>query len=424
MIRFLLLGLLRDRSRSLFPVMIVALGVTLTVFLQAYLKGAMGDIVRSSAGFSTGHVKAMSKAYAENKAQTPNDLALLGVGELLAQLRERHPDLDWVARIRFGGLLDVPDEHGETRTQGPATGLAVDLLSPLSTEIATLNLRPSLVRGRLPERPGEILVGDEFAGKLEVEPGDRVTLLSSTMHGSMSMENFLVAGTVRFGVNAMDRGAVLADIADIRRALDMNDAAGELLGYFRGGLYPDAAAVRMARAFNERFADPADDYAPVMQALRDQDGLGEYLDLANYFSLIASVVFLVAMSIVLWNVGLIGGLRRYGEMGLRLAIGEDKRHVYATVIAEALVIGAAGSAIGTAIGLALAGYLQIHGLEVGSMVKSSSMMMSNVIRAEITRETYYIGFVPGVLSTVLGAALSGIGIFRRQTAQLFKELEA
>jgi len=127
---------------------------------------------------------------------------------------------------------------------------------------------------------------------------------------------------------------------------------------------------------------------------------------------------------VLWNVGLIGGLRRYGEMGLRLAIGEDKRHVYVTMIAEALVVGTVGSAIGTAIGLALAGYLQIHGLEVGSMVKSSSMMMSNVIRAEITRETYYIGFIPGVLSTVLGAALSGIGIFRRQTAQLFKELEA
>ncbi|MCK4623214.1 MAG: ABC transporter permease, partial [Desulfuromonadales bacterium] len=158
-------------------------------------------------------------------------------------------------------------------------------------------------------------------------------------------------------------------------------------------------------------------------ALRDQDGLGEYLDMSQYFSFIASGIFVVAMSIVLWNVGLIGGLRRYGEMGLRLAIGEDKRHVYGSLIIEALGVGIVGSIIGTAIGLALAWYLQVHGLDIGSMVKNSSMMMSNVMRAEITSVTYYIGFIPGLLSTVLGAALSGIGIYQRQTAQLFKELE-
>lgn len=423
MIRFLLKGLLRDRSRSLFPVLIVSLGVTLTVFLQAWLQGAMGDIVRSNAGFSTGHVKIMSKAYAENKAQIPNDLALLGVSDILAKLRTRYPNMEWVERIRFGGLLDIPDEQGETRAQGPATGLAVDLLSPQSLEIVTLNIRKSIVRGRLPAKSGEILIGDEFAGKLKANPGDTVTLLSSTMHGSMSMQNFTIAGTVRFGVNAMDKGAVLVDISDIRRALDMDDAAGELLGYFRDGFYYDVAAIQITQAFNKQFADPDDDYAPVMLALRDQDGLGEYLDMGNYFAFIASGIFVIAMSIVLWNMGLIGGLRRYGEMGLRLAIGENKHHVYGSMIIEALIIGILGSAIGTAIGLVLAGYLQVHGLDIGSMVKNSSMLMSNIIRAEINNVTYYIGFLPGMFSTVLGAALSGIGIYKRQTAQLFKELE-
>jgi putative ABC transport system permease protein len=423
MIRFLLKGLLRDRSRSLFPLLIVSIGVMLTVFLQAWLQGAMGDMVRSNANFSTGHVKIMSKAYAENKAQTPNDLALLGVSDLLAKLRNRYPDMVWVERIRFGGLLDIPDEQGETRAQGPATGLAVDMLSHQSSEIATLNIRKSIVRGRLPDKSGEILIGDEFAEKLGANPGDTVTLLSSTMHGSMSMQNFTIAGTVRFGVNAMDRGAVLVDITDIRRALDMNDATGELLGYFGDGLYHDASATQIAQAFDDQFADPDDDYAPVMWSLRDQDGLGEYLDMGNYFSFIASGIFVLAMSIVLWNVGLIGGLRRYGEMGLRLAIGEDKGHVYGSIIIEALIIGILGSVIGTAVGLTLAWYLQVQGLDIGSMVKNSSMMMSNIIRAKITGVSYYIGFIPGMLSTVLGAALSGIGIYKRQTAQLFKELE-
>jgi len=58
------------------------------------------------------------------------------------------------------------------------------------------------------------------------------------------------------------------------------------------------------------------------------------------------------------------------------------------------------------------------------MLEGSTMMMSGIYKARITPETYYIGFIPGILATFLGTALAGIGIYRRQTAQLFKELQA
>jgi putative ABC transport system permease protein len=52
------------------------------------------------------------------------------------------------------------------------------------------------------------------------------------------------------------------------------------------------------------------------------------------------------------------------------------------------------------------------------------MMMQSVMRARITTEAWYIGFIPGILATAIGTALAGIGIFKRKTAQLFKELQA
>jgi len=38
--------------------------------------------------------------------------------------------------------------------------------------------------------------------------------------------------------------------------------------------------------------------------------------------------------------------------------------------------------------------------------------------------SYFIGFIPGFMATILGAAFSGLVIFKRNTANLFKELEA
>jgi putative ABC transport system permease protein len=63
------------------------------------------------------------------------------------------------------------------------------------------------------------------------------------------------------------------------------------------------------------------------------------------------------------------------------------------------------------------------GIDVTSMMKNSTMMFTDVIRAEVTPFTYLIGFLPGMLATFLGTAISGIGIYKRQTSQLFKELE-
>jgi putative ABC transport system permease protein len=169
-------------------------------------------------------------------------LALRGVNQILSELQQQYPEMTWVKRIQFGGLLDVPNEIGETHSQVPAFGLGIDLLSPGSSEIATLNIKKAIVGGRMPQNPGEILIGDNLAWKLEVQLGEIATLLTSTMYGSMAMHNFIVIGTIRFGVLAIDRGAMIADIADIQQALDMVDAAGEILGYLEGRIYDDEKA--------------------------------------------------------------------------------------------------------------------------------------------------------------------------------------
>ena len=423
MIRFLIKGLLRDRSRSLLPFATVVLGSMLTVVGFNWINGAISGMIESSANFSAGHVKVMSRAYAAEADQAPNDLALEGVRALLAELERDHPGLVWTPRIKFGGLIDIPDENGETRAQGPAAGLAIDLRSPASPERGLLNLDKAVVRGRLPERPGEILLSDAFAARLGVGPGSTATLIGATMYGAMAVQNFTVSGTIRFGISALDRGAVLADIADIQDALDMEDASGEILGFYRDSLYRDKQAVALAASFNAARRGEEGDFAPEMVSLRGQGGLAQTLDLVTSIYTLMLVVFILIMSIVLWNAGLMGSLRRYGEFGIRLALGEDKGRLYGSLIAEGLAIGVVGSLVGTAVGLVASYYLQAKGINISSLMRNASIIVSDVLRARVTPMSYVIGFVPGLAATFLGRAVSGIGIYKRQTSRLAKEFE-
>ena len=422
MINFLLKGIFRDRNRSRLPMLVVAIGVMFTVFLYCYLTGVLGDMINFNAKFSSGHVKIVTRAYEENMDIMPLDLSLTETDELLADVREKYPETDWVERIQFGGLIDVPDENGETKEQGTTVGLALDLLSPNSTEPDRLGLDKALVKGSIPENNGQVLISDEFAEKLGIEPGADITFIGSTMHGGMTIYNYTLAGTVKFGINMLDKGAIIIDIQDARMALDMYRSSSEILGFNNVDYYDDELAGEMSYEFNREMSGNGE-FDPVMLSLRESSGMSMYLDLINGAIGIISTVFILALSIILWNTGLIGGIRRYGEVGLRLAVGETKGHIYRSMIVESLSIGLVGSVIGTLIGLALAYWVQVQGIDISHMLEDSTMIMPGVFRTRITTDAYYIGFIPGLLSTAFGTMLAGIGIYKRQTANLFKELQ-
>ncbi len=423
MLKFLLKGILRDKSRSILPIIIISIGVALTVLLSGYMKGMMGDVTDQNARFDTGHAKVMTRAYAENIDQLPNDLALLEVGSLIETLEKDFPQMDWVKRTRFGGLIDVPDAEGNSRGQGPAAGLAINLLNKNSGEAERMNITTSIVTGELPDEQGEALLGHDFAEKLELKIGDEVTYFGTTMNGSMSLQSFKISGTIRYGMAAMDKGAMVIDISDAQQMLDMEDGTGEVLGFLKSKVYDNEKALEVADAFNAKYANDPDEFAPVMKTLKQQNNLADLLDYADVMSGLFVFMFIAAMSVVLWNTGLLAGLRRYKEFGIRLALGEAKGTIYRALIMEAVLIGIIGSIVGTVIGLGLAYYMQVYGIDISSYMENSSMLMPSVVRAKITPELFYIGFIPGLAAMVLGTMLSGLGIYKRETASLFKELE-
>ncbi len=430
MIRWLIQGIVRDKTRFLFPFIVVGVGVALMITMLGFMDGIFMSMVETTSILDTGHLRLVNKAYYDEEHLNPMDRAL-GGQKATGKWLEEHSgtSIQWLPRIRWGAILDVPDEQGETLSQTPIQGMAMDL-SSASPEIERLKLQKSLVQGSLPQHRFEMLIGYQLAETLDLQPGDSVTLIGQSFDGGLASDNYKVTGLIRFGVFAMDKKMALIDLKDAQDTFYMEDMVTEWLGFFPSRVaFQDYGRRKM-------------ELEPELKALKSQPPAGWYVDddpilltileqrnmdeMAKMFLLIRGillVIFTFLMVLVLWNAALLNGIHRYGEMGLRLALGETHIRLVGLAVFEALVIGCAGALAGSLLGGGLVWYLQEVGVDMGDAFAQSGMMLTDVMRGRLSLEGFVYGIVPGLAASALGTLCASFAIFKRSEANLFREME-
>jgi len=432
MTRWLLIGIFRDKTRSLFPFLVVTVGVALVITLVGFMEGVFMGMVDMTAKLDTGHLRFVNKPFYDEEHLIPMDRALADQEKTLKWLKENSdPEIAWAPRIRWGAILDVPDENGETKTQTPAIGMAIDLLSKNSTEVGRMDLERSIVEGRAPVKSGEMLVGYKLAEALKLKLGDTLTLIGQTFDGGLATDNYIAVGFIRFGVFAMDKRMALIDLADAQKTFYMEGMVTDWLGflpphvgYKKFILMQEDINKRMAGLRNDPPEGWAKDDVPIILSILDQRNLGV---ITGKFEMVRGIivgVFLFLMALVLWNAGILNVMHRYGEMGLRLAMGETHFQLLMSLVTEAVLIGSLGVLAGCLTGGALTYYLQEVGINMGDAFAKTGLMMNDVVRGRVSLEGFITGIIPGMTASVLGTLIAGFAIFKRSTANLFRELES
>ena len=279
------------------------------------------------------------------------------------------------------------------------------------------------------ENSKEVLLSTKLAKRLQVAPNDEVTFVGSSFFGGSASYNYIIVGTFDLNLGPIDKDMMIADFKGAQTALymDNDDATSEILGYNIDLKFDDNNTVLMRDKFNLFYQNEVDEFKPFMLALRDSNQMGDLVDFSNVIMIVILGLFLVVVTLVLWNMGIMNGLRRYGEIGMRLAVGEPKGHVFKSMVIESAIIGFLGSIFGTLIGITITSYFENVGIDYSKALdnlSSSNFAMPSIFYPQITPELYYIGFIPGILATVFGTMLAGRAIYKRQMSQLFKELEA
>ncbi len=285
-----------------------------------------------------------------------------------------------------GGYAQLVDPEGVPMGN---PGQGAPTLGFSATDIDELN-PTTLVEGRSPAGPGEVVIDAKSAKDGPFAVGDPVTIL---LQGPP--REFEVVGIVKFGRADSPLGASLA-IFDLDTAQEVMAEPGMV----------DVIDVVAAEGVSPE--DLRDELAAVVpegvevitgEELTEegQNAVGDALSFFNTFMLIFAAVALFVASFIIYNTFSILVVQRTREMALLRALGAKRGQILGAVLLEAVIIGVVASALGLVAGLGVASLLKGLLAALGISIPSGPVVFST--------RTIWLSLVVGVLVTA-GAALA------------------
>lgn len=381
----------RNRRRSVLSALATAVATMSMVAIAAYINGMRLDMQANVRDFATGHVQVRHGDWDRYERLNPLHLRIERPADLVARLEA----LPGVAAAT--ARLSLPVGVFRGRETSAATVLGVDV----ARERGFMRLERLLKEGRLPAPGGnEALIASGLAASLGVRPGDRLTVLSTTMRRSSNALTFHVVGLVEMPVAAMNSSSL---IVPLDRAMALARTDGTVT----------EVVVRAARE-----GDIAGVRAAVQRVLADGGWQGlsartwteasfflAFFQVAEGLYFVLGLVFFLLASTVLVNTTMMVVFERTREIGTVGALGMTGREIVRMFFLEALALALLGAAGGVVLGLAISIPMQVLGIDMSAATQGMSIEVSGVIFARPRLLTTALIFVYAVAISCLAALL-------------------
>ena len=199
-------------------------------------------------------------------------------------------------------------------------------------------------------RPDAIFLSPAAAEWLGVKAGDTVALQVALGEARFRVAGFTRADGTRFGI---------ADIAGVQAALDRPGRINRLDLRLRAGVDVEAFRARLAA-----------ELPPGVLAERPAAGIKRAANISRSYRVNLNVLALVALftgGLLVFSTQALAVVRRRPQLALLRVLGMKRGQLIRTLLGEALLLGAAGAALGLFAGFALAqGVLDVVGADLGA----------------------------------------------------------
>ncbi|HEY8416981.1 MAG TPA: FtsX-like permease family protein, partial [Limnochordales bacterium] len=208
-----------------------------------------------------------------------------------------------------------------------------------------------VVQGRWLAGPGEVVLGEEVARRIDARVGEQVVVSAASLAGPQAM-GLQVAGIARTGVAAVDQTAVIVHLEDARRLTGVPTATAVDLDVARGT--EDATARRVQALL------PA---GVTARGVWDLVGpIKTDVEANRFFAHVLAVIVYAFAALAVASTVFVSVMERTRELGVIAALGVAPRRLGVLVTLEALFTCILGWLGGLGLGYAAAWLLATYNI--------------------------------------------------------------
>lgn len=386
LLRLAVRNLVRQRTRTLITLGAIVFGVAGLILTGGFVRDIFVQLGDALIHSQSGHAQIGKAAVFGHGSRSPERHLLEKPGALRDAITADAEVADVMARITFSALLN------NGRTDYPVIG---DGVEPGPEERLGTHLK--LVAGRMlmDEDAFGAMLGEGVAHALKLSPGDRATLLVSTLDGAMNTLDVEIIGVFQTFSKDFDARAIRITLS----------AAQELL--LTDGVTKFVVSLTDTEA-TQGFVSRMRHLLPEELAVRDWKQLNDFYEktvdlyLQQFGFLKAMVLLMVCLSVVnMVNMTLV---ERTWEFGTMRALGNRNRIVSTLILIESFILGAGGATIGVAAGVLLALVISGIGIPMPPPPNSNLGYISYIrLLPDVLMESWAIGLGATVLAALFPA---------------------
>jgi len=347
-------NLARYWRRTLLTSGLIILGVVAVLLFVAVSGSFKSLIVGQITDSMLGHLQVHHRGYVASIDNLPLNLNMKpsAVAQVEKALAGDDAVVAWSPRLKFGAMFSNFTETTSIRLNGVLPEREAAAMPMLAGRL----IQGSAANGLL-ER-GKVLIPEIIARGMKVKPGDTVVLVATNLDGSVNGQTFVVQGVLGdvTGPGGRDGYVHLEDARQLLRVAqaEVSEIAVRL---------KDLSALPRAKArITAALGAVKNPQGQGALEVHGWDQLSPFANIARMIDLLDVFIRVMLVGIVLiavMNVMMMAVYERIREIGMISAIGTPPRRILALFLAEGALLGAAGTAIGMALSLALVYALNI-----------------------------------------------------------------
>jgi ABC-type lipoprotein release transport system permease subunit len=346
----------RHRRRTIIIVLAMSLTLALMMFYDGLMNGFTDAIYGNAVKVLGGNIQVHAVGYRDQANSTP--LLPLVDPQAAIKAAEANPlTLGAVQRINTGGLV--------TNHEG-AFAVGITGVEP-ETEL-NLNIIGQFVKAGRNLSSADldnILIGKGLADAMNVQVGDRITLVGRSQHEQMRQRTMTVVGIFDLGMADIEKQTVYISLGEAQSLYDLNGQSTEVAVFLKRIGQENAVIGSMkSKLTGVEIESFEANYPDLASAINTKGGV------MNIFS----VVIIGIAGVGILNLLLMAIYERTREIGMLGAMGLKPAQISLLFILEGIMIGLVGVAAGIVLGLALNGLLMKVGLDFGSLSSVTSYM--------------------------------------------------